>query len=187
MVWSSRAVERILVSLAQLVFDVAMKEEVLIHRVPPSKKRKRTVKEEEEGSLGTSKNTAARSPLSSRRVYCSFAEACRHYGFPGSHQVGSYGPRLQGIVRSYSNATPGKDKVLEKGQVVLYRLKADEKLRAQFKVNMSQRRHVRVFRKVATGAMDLGLFRVAGFVDAGEEDRVAEFGPEFVRYERVDD
>ena len=44
-----------------------------------------------------------------------------------------------------------------------------------------------MFRKVATGAMDLGLFRVAGFVDAGEEDRVAEFGPEFVRYERVDD
>ena len=141
---------------------------------------------EEEGSLGTS-NAATWSPLSARRVFSSFAAACRHYGFPGSHQVGSYGPRLQGIVRSYSNATPGKDKVLEKGQVMLYRLKADKKLQAQFKVNMSKNRNVRVFRKVATGAMDLGLFRVAGFVDAGEGDNVAEFGPQFVRYERVDD
>lgn len=121
-----------------------------------------------------------------RTVFSSFLAACRHYNFPGSHQVGSYGPKGQGIVRTYSNATPGKDKLLDGGQVMLYRLK-DEKVRAQFVVNMKHSRHVRVFQKVKNGAMDLGLFQVAGFVRAGAGDRIAEFGPEFVRYERVDD
>ena len=120
-----------------------------------------------------------------RTVFGSFLAACRHYNFPGSHQVGSYGPKGQGIVRTYSNATPGKDKLLDGGEVMLYRLK-DEKVRAQFLVNMKHSRHVRVFQKVKGGAMDLGLFRVAGFERAGASDRIAEFGPEFVRYERVD-
>ena len=71
--------------------------------------------------------------LVGRTVFKNFSTACKHYGFPGSHQVGSYGPKGTGIVRTYSNATPGKDIVLDNGEAFLYRLK-DEKVRAQFKV-----------------------------------------------------
>jgi hypothetical protein len=50
--------------------------------------------------------------LADRRMFKNFAAACISYAFPGSHQVGSYGLKGQGIVRTYSNATPGKDVVL---------------------------------------------------------------------------
>jgi hypothetical protein len=53
-----------------------------------------------------------------------------------------------GMVRTYSNATPGKDKVLMEGTIILYRLK-DQKCRTQFNVNLKEHKAVRVFRKVA--------------------------------------
>ena len=112
-------------------------------------------------------------------------------------------------MRTYSNATPGKDNVLAGGRVVLYRLK-DEFTRAQFTVNMLQagtgavsspgpeelgaapyhpgqslRGRVRVFRKVAAGVMDLGLFEVSAFEKAGKEDQPAKFGGVFVRFVRA--
>ena len=119
------------------------------------------------------------------RVWKNFREACLHYGFPGSHQVGSYGPKGKGIVRSYSNNTPGKDKVLRGGQIVLYRLK-DERLRAQFVVNQTRDRAVRVFRKLSNGGVrDLGLFLVEGFQPVGPRDQADIFGSEFVRFSRV--
>ena len=102
-------------------------------------------------------------------MFKNFSAACRHYEFPGSHQVGSYGPKGRGIVRTYSNATPGKDVVLDDGHLFLYRLK-DEAVRAQFRVNLERRRDVRVFRKVSSGVVELGLFRVEGFVPAGPGD-----------------
>ena len=44
-------------------------------------------------------------------TFRNFSTACKYYEFPGSHQVGSYGPKGTGIVRTYSNATAGKDLV----------------------------------------------------------------------------
>ena len=123
--------------------------------------------------------------LANRRMFKNFSAACRHYEFPGSHQVGSYGPKGRGIVRTYSNATPGKDVVLDDGHLFLYRLK-DEAVRAQFRVNLERRREVRVFRKVSSGVVELGLFRVEGFVPAGPGDQVGQFGREFVRMVRAD-
>merc|ERR1712194_803701 len=113
------------------------------------------------------------------KVWSNFRTACMHYGFPGSHQVGSYGPKGMGIVRTYSNGTPGKDKVMQGGDVVMYRLK-DDKIRAQFSVNKSRQKLVRVFRKlnrkVDPGVMDMGLFEVQGFVPGGPEDQLEKFG-----------
>ena len=116
-----------------------------------------------------------------RRVFANFAAACQHYAFPGSHQVGSYGPKGEGIVRTYSNATPGKDIVLDNGEYFLYRLK-DEKVRAQFEVNARHNRPVRIFRKVSSGVLELGLFKVKGFCMAGRDDQAPKFGKEFVRF-----
>ena len=49
--------------------------------------------------------------------------ACADSLCPSHTHVGSYGPKGEGMLRTYSNATPGKDKVLSGGEVVLYRLK----------------------------------------------------------------
>ena len=118
------------------------------------------------------------------RLFKNFRAACTHYAFPGSHQVGSYGPKGAGITRTYSNATPGKDLVLDGGQLFLYRLK-DEAVRAQFKVNQQRKKPVRVFRKVSAGVIELGHFQVEGFERAGAGDEIAKFGGEFVRFVRV--
>mmetsp|Transcript_101334 Transcript_101334/g.290734 ORF Transcript_101334/g.290734 Transcript_101334/m.290734 type:complete len:166 (-) Transcript_101334:112-609(-) len=121
-----------------------------------------------------------------RPFFRNFQTACQHYGFPGSHQTGSYGPKGMGIVRTYSNSTPGKDKVLAHGQIVLYRLK-DDALQAQFAVNHDRKKEVRIFRKATAGVVDLGLFLVEGFVKAGPGDQVTKFGAEFVRFVKAGD
>lgn len=117
------------------------------------------------------------------RRFANFSAACRHYGFPGSHQVGSYGPKGEGIVRTYSNAAPGKDLVMDGGDKFLYRLK-DSTVRAQFEVNASRRRPVQVFRKVAAGVVELGCFDVDGFEPAGAGDAPETWGKTFVRFVR---
>ena len=117
------------------------------------------------------------------RRFANFSAACRHYGFPGSHQVGSYGPKGEGIVRTYSNAAPGKDLVMDGGDKFLYRLK-DSTVRAQFEVNASRRRPVQVFRKVAAGVVELGSFDVDGFEPAGAGDAPETWGKTFVRFVR---
>ena len=117
------------------------------------------------------------------RHFANFAAACRHYSFPGSHQVGSYGPKGEGILRSYSNGTPGKDLVLDGGDKFLYRLK-DSTVRAQFEVNASRGRPVQVFRKVAEGVVELGSFDVDGFEPAGAGDAPETWGETFVRFLR---
>ena len=103
---------------------------------------------------------------------------------PDPIAVGSFGPKGCGIVRTYSNGTPGKDLVLASGMIILYRLK-DEATRAQFAVNLHRRRPVRVFRKISRGVVELGDFYVTGFepIQPGDEP---SFGPTFVRFERVD-
>ena len=88
------------------------------------------------------------------------------------------------MLRTYSNSTPGKDKVLSGGDVVLYRLK-DEECRVQFEVNRDRRKPVKVFRKVATGVMELGDFFVESFVHADQDDHIEKFGSEFVRFVRI--
>lgn len=115
-------------------------------------------------------------------IFKNFKSACTFYSFPGSHQIGSYGPKHQGIVRSYSNSTPGKDKLV--GGVFLYRLK-DEAYREKFKLNMKNKQKVRVFRKVVEGVEDLGLFDVEGFVGAKPVDLPDKFGSEFVKFRQV--
>ena len=123
-------------------------------------------------------------PLSSFKLFRNFRSACQRYGFPGSHQVGSYGPKGKGIVRTYSNGTPGKDIVLNAASMVFYRLK-DENVRRQFDVNRQQKKHVRVFRKVDVGVLELGDYQVAEFVQAGPDDAARQFGCTFVKFVRV--
>jgi len=127
-------------------------------------------------------NEAGCEALPGLRRFANFSAACRHYGFPGSHQVGSYGPKGEGIVRTYSNAAPGKDLVMDGGDKFLYRLK-DSTVRAQFEVNASHGRPVKVFRKVAAGVVELGSFDVDGFEPAGPDD-APEWGKTFVRFLR---
>jgi hypothetical protein len=88
-------------------------------------------------------------------------------------------------VRTYSNGTPGKDIILDNGQLFLYRLK-DEPVRAQFEVNIQCKKLVRVFCKVATGVIELGEFMVTGFVPAGIDDQIEKFGAIFVKMVKVD-
>ena len=108
-------------------------------------------------------------------MFRTFKEACNFYKFPGSHQVGSFGNSL-GILRSYSNDTPGKDFFLDGEREILYKLK-DDSYREKFNRNILNDQHVRVFRKVnmeagnscrktrTTYVKDLGLFSVVGFKD----------------------
>ena len=133
------------------------------------------------------KAAEAKQPVYSLRaptVYKNFRAACECYGFPGSHQVGSYGPKGTGIVRTYSNATPGKDVLVKGGAVCMYRLK-DEQIRSQFEINIEQKKSVRVFRKIPTGVVDLGDYMVDRFVPAGPGDQIAKFGQWFVKFVRV--
>ena len=87
--------------------------------------------------------------------------------YPGSHQTGSYGNK-EGILRSYSNGTSGKDFISKDETLILYCLK-DEIYRGRFKLNMEHHQAVRFFRKIPPsskqpGVKDLGLFRIDGFV-----------------------
>lgn len=112
-----------------------------------------------------------------KKTFKNFKAACQHYQFKGSHQVGSYGPKDgKGIVRSYSNGTPGKDFItVKKGEktVVLYRLK-DENYRRKFTENIDQKTPVRFFHKSDEGCEDLGLMEVQGFTDSGHVRMVSK-------------
>ena len=107
-------------------------------------------------------------------------EAYKANSLPGSHMVGSYGPKGRGIVRSYSNGTPGKDTIKTrpdgKGFEVLYRLK-NEAYREKFSINIRQKQPVRFFRKVSDGVEDLGPLKVVGFTDSGHVKMVSEDTP----------
>ena len=107
------------------------------------------------------------------RIFKNFKEACSHYKFPGSHQIGSYGPKGQGIVRSYSNGTCGKDFISDNKKEVLYRLKS-EIYKEKFLVNQREKRKIRFFRKINNThktnqgtCEDLGLFLVDSFTKSG--------------------
>jgi len=108
---------------------------------------------------------------SNKHIFKNFMEACQHYEFPGSHQVGSFGNK-QGILRTYSNSTPGKDKILKDGHEIHYRLK-DEKTKAKFQLNIDSKQCIRFFRKVQInkgskpGCKDMGLFNVHSFIVDG--------------------
>ena len=105
-------------------------------------------------------------------IFRNFREACIFYKFPGSHQVGSFGNKT-GILRSYSNGTPGKDFFYDDEATVLYRLK-DERYREKFSLNMKHKQLVRVFRKVEHGVKDLGEYRVVSFEKSGHVKMVRE-------------
>jgi len=83
---------------------------------------------------------------SNKRVFANFLEACKHYEFPNSHRIGSIYNET-GIIRTHSNATPGKDKVLRGGHEIHYRLKNDL-IKEKFMLNMESKQTVRFFRKV---------------------------------------
>ena len=57
----------------------------------------------------------------------------------------------------------------------------------QFEINAQLKKPVRVFRKVSTGVVDLGEYQVVGFVPAGVDDNIEEFGATFVRFVRLAD
>ncbi len=105
-------------------------------------------------------------------IFTNFRDACSFYKFPGSHQVGSFGNKT-GILRSYSNGTPGKDFFRDNESTVLYRLK-DEKYREKFSLNMKHKQLVRVFRKIEDGVKDLGEYRVVSFEKSGHVKMVRE-------------
>ena len=108
-----------------------------------------------------------------KQVFCNFLEACKHYNYPGSHQHGSIGNK-DGIFRTYSNSTPGKDRVLHEGHEVHYRLK-NKDVQSKFALNKKSGQCVRFFRKVEqrgdggkltkAGCKDMGLYRVCSFIE----------------------
>ena len=111
------------------------------------------------------------------KTFRTFKEACDFYSFPGSHQIGSFG-NAKGILRSYSNGTPGKDFVLNDEKEVLYKLK-DDSYREKFNRNMVNNQHVRIFLKVNPAGnpkesyvKDLGLFAVVGFKEDTQHVRM---------------
>eukprot|EP00606_Chrysophyceae_sp_TOSAG23-5_P000430 GSChrysophyteH2.ASY1.ANO1.768.1 assembled CDS len=125
---------------------------------------------------------------SDKHVWPTFLAAHKHYGFPGSHQVGSWGNK-EGILRTYSNSTVGKDVVpVNKGGHEIWYMLKDEVVKAKFKANLRSGQPLRFFRKVALplplpavqgrvqgqgerqkkgkrefGCKDTGVFRVVGF------------------------
>lgn len=86
---------------------------------------------------------------SGRHVWPTFQAAHKHYGFPGSHQVGSWGDAC-GVLRTYSNSSIGKDLVPERcgGAEIWYRLK-DDAVKAKFLLNIGSGQRLHFFRKVA--------------------------------------
>ena len=119
-------------------------------------------------------------------TFKNFLTACKFFNFPGSHQVGSFGKQNEGIVRTYSNSTAGKDMFKDNGDLFLYRLK-DERVRAQFIINQTTRKPVHLFTKVLakpTHVVDHGLFWIDGFVPVGKNNQPMKFGKEFVRFVR---
>ena len=133
---------------------------------------------------------------SSKRVFPNFLEACKHYEFPNSHRIGSV-YNDTGIIRTHSNATPGKDFVLRDGHEILYRLKNDL-IKEKFQLNMQSHQTVRFFRKVQHyvdvdpptgaaggkrkrqelkgGSKDMGEFHVRGVVNDEAFVRLVEVG-----------
>jgi hypothetical protein len=116
-----------------------------------------------------------------KRIFQNFRVACAHYGFPGSFQCGSVWNE-RGVIRSYSNSTPGKDKVLLGGSEIWYRLKSLE-MQGHFERNMRSGQGVRFFRRVPhcigkvtqkPGCKDMGLFDVAGFMENDAFVRLVE-------------
>jgi hypoxanthine-DNA glycosylase len=122
-------------------------------------------------------------PRTQGKMFKNFMAACKHYKFPGSHQVGSYGPKGKGVIRTYSNSTPGKDIVLEQGNIFLYRLKPE--LKKQFQNNIILNKPVHVFTKMGTGVLDRGNYLVEEILRAGKEHQPSVFGKEFVKFVRV--
>lgn len=117
-----------------------------------------------------------------KRIFQNFKVACEHCKFPGSFQCGSVWNE-HGIVRSYSNSTPGKDKVIKSGSEIWYRLKSLE-MQAHFQRNVESGQKVRFFRRVPhsigkvtqkPGCKDMGLFTVVGFVESDAFVRLVEF------------
>ena len=120
-------------------------------------------------AISISSSSSSKFPTK-RRFFRTFKEACEFYKFPGSHQTGSYGPKDVGILRSYSNGTPGKDFIhrLPDGTIeILYKLK-DDAYRQKFRLTMKSKVYVRVFRKhMNLGIENLGKFEVHGFTKSG--------------------
>jgi hypothetical protein len=147
-------------------------------------------------------NTHKKCKAGADRLFPNFKAAVQHYKFPGSHQVGSYGKKGQGVKRTYSNGTVGKDIMNIYENVFLYRLKQDVKLRAQFEINRTKKRPVHVFRKIEVkqtkletksvkkkkteyAVRDCGLFFVDSYVSATAEQDSLKFGSTFVRFVKV--
>ena len=140
----------------------------------------------EKNSLADDEPPQKRIKVPTPPTFKNFLTACKFFNFPGSHQVGSYGPKNQGIVRTYSNSTPGKDRFETNGDF-LYRLK-DERVRAQFIINQTTRKPVHLFTKILTKpthVVDHGLFWIDGFTNVGKNDHPMKFGKEFVRFVKM--
>lgn len=123
-------------------------------------------------SFGKSSIIEATPDNQDKHIFPNFKVACEYYHYPGTHQRGSVG-NADGIVRTYSNSTPGKDKILNMGAEVWYRLKSLD-MQAQFQRNIDSGQPVRFFRRVPwrigkqtqkPGCKDMGLFDVIGFVE----------------------
>jgi hypothetical protein len=138
----------------------------------------------EKSSMADDEPSQKRIKVSTPPTFKNFLTACKFFKFPGSHQVGSFGPSKQGIVRTYSNSTAGKDMFQNNGDLFLYRLK-DERVRAQFIINQTTRKPVHLFTKILTKpthVVDHGLFWIDGFVPVGNNNQPMKFGKEFVRF-----
>ena len=114
-----------------------------------------------------------------KHVFRNFKTACEHYRFRGSHQHGSTFDS-DGVIRTYSNSTPGKDIVLKGGREIHYRLKS-KVIMLKFLRNIETGQRVHFFRRVvldknrATGCKDMGLFEVVEFLKDGAFVKLVQF------------
>ena len=92
------------------------------------------------------------------RTFSGIKEAHEHYGYAGSHRVGTI---VQNgvVVRSYSNNT-GHDVIKDEGKTIQYMLK-DDKIRGAFANNRSRKEPLRFFLKTGSNEVtDMGMYDV---------------------------
>tara|TARA_B100001027_G_C16222821_1_gene310660 strand:- start:563 stop:868 length:306 start_codon:yes stop_codon:yes gene_type:complete len=85
-------------------------------------------------------------------------EVDQYYKYPMSYRIGSiYDDK--GIIRSYSN---GKKSDYKRGKFFYYELKNDF-VKQKFKMNINNKKKLRLIVKTKIGVNDEGLYNVSGF------------------------
>ena len=81
-----------------------------------------------------------------------------YYKYPMSYRIGSIYDK-HGVIRSYSNGQNGD---YRRGKFFYYKLKNDF-VKQKFKMNIGNKKKIRLIVKTKDGVSDEGLYNVSGF------------------------